>query len=106
VHGQVRAFRLETELRDHLRRLTDKFESGKEPRWSLQDLSESFLSRLSGHICGFSIAIARIEAKFKLGQNRSRQDIQGTTDALRKSTYLSDREFVEFSVKYYSKLQL
>jgi transcriptional regulator len=38
------------------------------------------------HIVGFEIAVDRIEAKFKLSQNRTRQEQQNIIDSLRASS--------------------
>ena len=37
---------------------------------------------MTSAIVGFEIQVERIEAKFKLGQNRSREDIQGLIEGM------------------------
>ena len=48
-------------------------------------------------IVGFTIAITRIEAKFKLGQNRSREDREGTVRGLAGTNHLPSMELAEFT---------
>jgi transcriptional regulator len=52
---------------------TAKFESGMPQPWKLP-LSEKEIAAMLKAIVGFKIDIGRVEAKFKLGQNRSRED--------------------------------
>jgi transcriptional regulator len=47
-------------------------------------------------IVAFEVSISRIEGKFKLGQNRSDDDVQGVIDALRQSPGWSGRDLAEF----------
>jgi transcriptional regulator len=104
VCGTLHPMESETGLQDHLHRLVEKFESGKTPRYRTSDVSEEYLTRLSGYIIGFSIEVVHVEAKFKLGQNRTKHDIQGFLSALRNSSRPSDREFAEFAERFYSKM--
>ncbi len=48
-------------------------------------------------IVGFSIAITRVEAKFKLGQNRSQEDRDGTVRGLAASNHRPSIELAEFT---------
>jgi hypothetical protein len=48
-------------------------------------------------IVGFTIAITRIEAKFKLGQNRSKEDRDGTVRGLLASQHPPSVELAEFT---------
>jgi len=52
---------------------TEKYEKRFERPW-VMDLQEDVVGGLMKAIVGFSIKITRIEAKFKLGQNRSAED--------------------------------
>jgi transcriptional regulator len=52
---------------------TAKFESGMPQPWKIP-LSEKEIAGMLKAIVGFKIDITRVEAKFKLGQNRSRED--------------------------------
>ncbi|MEO8136924.1 MAG: FMN-binding negative transcriptional regulator [Betaproteobacteria bacterium] len=55
----------------------------KLPRpWTSTKMDPALLERMLGAIVGFRIRIARIEAKFKLGQNRSADDRAGVIAGL------------------------
>ena len=69
-----------------VRRLTEKHESGKTPRWSVDDAPESYISGQLRAIVGLEIAITRVEAKWKLSQNRSAADSDGVVTALQAGT--------------------
>jgi transcriptional regulator len=63
---------------------TDKYESGMAQPWKLP-LTEEEIGRMLKAIVGFSIEITRVEAKFKLGQNRSPDDQQKMVQGLKSS---------------------
>ena len=63
--------------------------------WSIP-LSEQELEKTLKAIVGFSIRITRVEAKFKLGQNRSTEDQESMLRALQRSDTPGDRELAEF----------
>ena len=63
----------ETELKQIVLETTAKFESAMPQPWKMP-LSEQEIAGMLKAIVGFRIAITRVEAKFKLGQNRSRED--------------------------------
>ena len=69
-----------------VRRLTEKHESGKTPRWSVDDAPGSYISGQLRAIVGLEIAITRVEAKWKLSQNRSAADADGVVTALQAGT--------------------
>jgi transcriptional regulator len=61
-----------------------RYESGQEQPWT-GDLPLEFRDKLVQAIVAFEIPLSRIEGKFKLGQNRSAADLQGSIDALSAS---------------------
>jgi transcriptional regulator len=63
----------EAELKQIVFDTTAKFESTMPTPWKIP-LSEKEFAAMLKAIVGFTIEITRVEAKFKLGQNRSRQD--------------------------------
>ena len=99
VHGTLRRL-ASAGLRDCLHRLVEPFEAGRVPRWRMEDAPETFLTTLAAQIVGFSLEIDRIEAKFKLGQNRSLADRQGTIAGLKNSAYATDHELAAFMERY------
>ncbi|MGJ6125786.1 FMN-binding negative transcriptional regulator [Mycolicibacterium sp. Y3] len=68
-----------------VRRLTDKHEANRPRPWSVDDAPEKFLTGQLRAIVGVEINISRIEAKFKLSQNRPAADIDGVINGLKES---------------------
>jgi transcriptional regulator len=63
----------DAELKQIVLDTTAKFESNMPAPWKIP-LSEQEFTAMLKAIVGFKIEITRVEAKFKLGQNRSRED--------------------------------
>jgi transcriptional regulator len=65
-----------------VRRLTDRHEAGRAQPWSVDDAPPRYVAgRLRG-IVGIEVRITRLEAKFKLSQNRVAADRAGVADGL------------------------
>jgi len=75
---------------------TEKYEALMPKPWTLPLSDEEFAGMLKA-IVGFTIAITRVEAKFKLGQNRSPEDRAGTIRGLTNSNHLPSLELAEFT---------
>jgi transcriptional regulator len=75
---------------------TEKYEALMPKPWTLP-LSEQEFDGMLKAIVGFTIAITRVEAKFKLGQNRSPEDREGTVRGLADSKHLPSMELAEFT---------
>jgi transcriptional regulator len=74
AYGRVRLVDDPEWLRRVLRRLTDRHEARNPVPWRMQDLPERYLQGMLKGIVGFDIAVARLEGKFKLSQNRPAAD--------------------------------
>jgi len=61
----------------NVRQLADKHESGRQPEWEVGDAPPAYISGQLRAIVGVELRISRIEAKFKLSQNRSGDDVDG-----------------------------
>lgn len=85
VHGSVTVHDDPDWLDDLVRRLTRKHESGRAEPWSVEDAPERFVRGQLRAIVGVEVRIERIEAKFKLSQNRPAADIDGVVDGLRSA---------------------
>jgi len=85
AHAQGTPRRMEeAALREHLAALVAKYE----PRaggWSAAALPGEMMQRLLQQIVGFDIEITSIQGKWKLGQNRTRDDRQGAIEGLRQA---------------------
>src|SRR6478735_431700 len=66
----------------NVRRLTAQHEADREPPWSVDDAPAAYIAGQLKAIVGVEIVIDRVEAKFKLSQNRSDADIAGAIDGL------------------------
>jgi transcriptional regulator len=83
VHGTVAVHDDVDWVEDVVRRLTRKHEAGRPAPWSVDDAPERFFRGQLRAIVGVEVRIDRIDAKFKLSQNRPAPDIDGVIDGLR-----------------------
>ena len=66
----------------NVRALTAKYEAGREPAWSVDDAPPTYIAGQLRAIVGVELLITRVEAKFKLSQNRSEADVDGAIAGL------------------------
>lgn len=78
------------ELWQSVSRLTDKYESKMKCPFSLETTTKSVQRQMNG-IVGFEISIDKIDASFKLSQNRSEEDFENIIKELRLSNGLSSK---------------
>ena len=83
VYGAARVLADEDHLEQILTRLVDKYEGATETAWRY-DLPDEYRRNLLHGIVGFEVPIARMEGKFKFGQNRSAEDRRGMQEHLRE----------------------
>jgi transcriptional regulator len=69
-----------------VRRLTQRHEVDVVPPWSVDDAPAPFIAGQLRAIVGVEVRISRIEAKWKLGQNRTAADANGVITALESGT--------------------
>jgi transcriptional regulator len=94
AYGVPRLVEGKERLRSLLRELVDTFEAGQpQPYGGL--LPDEYIDKLSPGIVGLEIPITRVEAKFKLNQNRSAADQAGVIAALAASEDQTEREVAE-----------
>ena len=92
---------------ENVRRLTERHEAGRAAPWSVDDAPPDFHAGQLRAIVGIEVVISRIEAKFKMSQNRRDTDIDGvvaglaadglvavseTVDRLRRTAAVAERE--------------
>jgi transcriptional regulator len=82
VHGELIAHEDADWLGAHVARLTDAHEGGREEPWSVTDAPERFVAGQLRAIVGVEVRISRVEAKWKLSQNRSPADVDGVVAGL------------------------
>lgn len=83
VYGDATLFTDEEGLKATLHRMINTFESSYMAQWS--ELSDQYHSRMMKHIVGFEIKAKRLEAKFKLSQNRTKREQARVIQALNQS---------------------
>jgi transcriptional regulator len=83
VHARGKARLLPAaELSPLLDRLSRHYEDGQPTPWRMQSLPDDSSRGMLQAIVGFEIAVDRLEGKFKLSQNRRREDVDGVASAL------------------------
>ncbi|MFM9848624.1 MAG: FMN-binding negative transcriptional regulator [Hyphomicrobiaceae bacterium] len=82
VRGALSFFDDAAKLRDAVERLTDHHERTRADRWQVSDAPERYVASQLKGIVGFEIAVASIEGKYKLSQNRSEPDREGVIAGL------------------------
>jgi transcriptional regulator len=82
VHGPVTIHDDVDWLEALVRRLTDAHESDRPAPWRVDDAPEKFFKGQLRAIVGVEVRIERIDAKFKLSQNRPEADIDGVVAGL------------------------
>jgi transcriptional regulator len=94
VHGTARlgddAF-----LRKVIEDTTAKYESRMPSPWRMP-IPEDYIASMMRAIVGFSIEVTRVEAKFKLGQNRSAEDQAGMLAGLEGSGWPEGIDLAKF----------
>jgi transcriptional regulator len=82
VHGRLVVHDSASWVASLVRRLTDRYEQGFDPPWSVDDAPAAFIEGQLRAIVGVEVVIERIEAKSKLSQNRSSADVDGVIEGL------------------------
>ncbi|MGI5122357.1 FMN-binding negative transcriptional regulator [Marinactinospora thermotolerans] len=83
VHGRLHAHHDPAWIQDAVRRLTDKHEADRPEPWRVDDAPDTFLAGQVRAIVGVEVVVSRIEAKWKLSQNRPSRDVAGVIEGLR-----------------------
>jgi transcriptional regulator len=85
AYGQAEVFTDAQRLLQVVSGLTDRHEARQAQPWSVSDAPADYIDGMLKAIVGFSIPIARLHGKRKLGQNRSTADLQGVKAGLSAS---------------------
>ena len=95
VYGKAAIVNEIAALRQIVLDTTAKYESMMPRPWQIP-LSDSEMDEMLKAVVGFSIEVTRVEGKFKLGQNRSREDQEGMLKGLINSPDAASRELASF----------
>ncbi|HET7100651.1 MAG TPA: FMN-binding negative transcriptional regulator, partial [Terriglobia bacterium] len=83
AYGRARVFHEADQLTDVLLESITVFEQAYLEQW--RGLNENYRAKMLSQIVGFEIAVERLEAKFKLSQNRPRADQARVIQSLESS---------------------
>jgi transcriptional regulator len=82
VYGKMRIVNQE-ELRNSLKQLTDHYESSSKQPDSLEALPQDYVDKLIKSVVGFEMTMDKVEAKFKLSQNKDDNDYKNVLAELK-----------------------
>jgi transcriptional regulator len=85
IHGRLIVHDDAAWVETNVRALTARHEGRRAVPWSVDDAPPEYIAGQLRAIVGLEVAITRIEAKFKLGQNRSDADMEGAIEGLEAS---------------------
>jgi transcriptional regulator len=105
VTGTPRRIEGDADVATGLRRLVERNEAryGGGDSWHFDQLPDSYLRGMRGAIVAYEMSIERVEAKFKLGQERSEQDRAGMLEGLAESP--KERDLPALTRAYYNRLK-
>lgn len=83
AHGRARLLPPEA-LPGLLDRLSRAYEDARPSPWRMAGLPADYTAKMLPAIAGFEVAVERLEGKFKLSQNRRREDVDGVAAALER----------------------
>ena len=83
AHGAMRAVDDPEWLRGLVTRLTERFETPRAEPWRVTDAPADYVDKQLRGIVGLEMPIARLIGKWKMSQNRSREDRAGVVQGLR-----------------------
>ena len=83
IHGELVIHDDPVWLESLVRRLTSRHEAAQLQPWSVDDAPRDYVESQLRAIVGVELRITRVQAKAKLGQNRSSADIDGVITGLR-----------------------
>jgi transcriptional regulator len=82
VHGELVLHEDADWLAAHVTRLTEAHETGRAEPWAVTDAPARFVAGQLRAIVGVEVRITRVEAKWKLSQNRPAADVDGVVAGL------------------------
>lgn len=94
VYGYPRIISDRHQVIELLKDMVEFYESSFQEPWQ-NILSDEYRNKMIDAIVAFEVEVTRIEAKFKLGQNRDATDRQGIYQALSSSPNHKDRQLAE-----------
>jgi transcriptional regulator len=99
VHGRLTTYEEQERLRANVTHLSARHENARTPPWGVDDAPEDHIAALLRGIVGVEIAIARIEGKRKMSQDKPADDFAGVVAALSASADQRDRDVAEIMTR-------
>lgn len=65
--------------------LTEQMESNRKDPWAIEDAPKDYIEMMLANIVGIELIVEKIEAKWKVSQNRTARDRQGVVNDLREN---------------------
>ena len=84
AYGEIEFYDDAARLLGLVSRLTEKHEGARADPWSVSDAPADFIAAQLKGITGFTLPIARLDAKSKMSQNKTPEDQQGVIQGLKK----------------------
>lgn len=85
INGTLSAIQGEEDKHHIVKILTDQMESSRKDPWAVSDAPKDYIETMLANIVGVQLLVEKIEAKWKVSQNRSARDRQGVIDDLTKN---------------------
>jgi transcriptional regulator len=95
VYGRVHFTSDREFLARHLEHLVTRHEGGRSAPWMISDAPRDYIERQMNANVGVELSISRIQAKWKMSQNRPPADVEAVIDNLRESPLAEDRAVAE-----------
>jgi transcriptional regulator len=95
AHGRAEAIEDRAWLERHVSELTAQQERDQPAPWAIDDAPRSYFETMLRGIVGIRFAVARLEGKCKMSQNRSTVDREGVIRGLRARDAADDVELAE-----------
>jgi transcriptional regulator len=83
INGTLSVIESEADKLQIVKALTDQMESGRGSPWAVADAPKDYIQTMLANIMGIELLVEKIEAKWKISQNRPARDRQGVIDDLR-----------------------
>jgi len=83
INGTLSATQDEENKHQIVKILTEKMESSRKDPWAVTDAPKDYIETMLANIVGVELLVEKIEAKWKISQNRPARDRQGVIDDLR-----------------------
>lgn len=83
INGTLSAIQDEEDKYYIVKILTEKMESSRKDPWAITDAPKDYIETMLANIVGVELLVEKIEAKWKVSQNRPARDRQGVIDDLR-----------------------